>query len=469
MTITAVITILILITLALKSESVQDFFIAAMATLLTMTANGITATAFFIGKQEINCGDLVLVVCFAGALLMLGRGVKIPKRMLQVSFIFSIAIFLSIVSCVAWGKDVTIITASQSWDPYYYGYELPTHVVFTLRTVLIAARLVIFFVLAIVTVVTFKTDDYVGIAHVVLAFSLIHALFGLFELTTKLLFHSTIALKIAQSIFVTTASTNRNIVVRGDMMMVQGFTREGSHFATAMFYSALLCILLYVRGELKRQEMFCLVAVMFLLVLSGAFTSVVCLAVLVVFALLAFSHRQRLKMRTFSFDARILLLVMAVAIAAWMVVRLAFSSGNYYAEKFTNAATNVQALLDGNYYATWSNPDAMPRLVSIVECARVFLAYPLFGIGLGTINPFSAVVGTLCTIGVFGLISWLAFIGECTNEVSGKGSARFTILLFFALGMFASSAGSLYSPMWILLCGLFWPPRPSRSGAHAAQ
>ena len=458
MTISAVLTMAVLLVVGVRSKSTQRFFVASMAVLLAMSMNSITATAFYIGSQEINCDDLALLACSACALALAIKGIRLSKNLIRLTVFLFLFIGLGVVSCVVWGDEVSIVTSSQSWDDYYYGVVLPGHVSFGIRTVLILVRMALFCFLLMVTQSVFRARDYTDVAHAVLAFSLAHVLFASFEFVTKVMFGSTIALTISQSVFVSFGSTYSSLVTRGDMTMIQGFTREGSHFAYAMFYTVLLCVLLYAKGELRIHEAFCLILSAVMLLVSGAFTSVICALVLIVFFMLAVSHRQRMKMKEHELDARIILLLIVVAVSALLAAYYAFDSGTYYVSKFLGVLGNLPQLISGNYSGTYASVDAMPRLVSMVESMRVFFSYPLFGIGLGTIDPFSGLSGILCTTGAAGLVSWLALIARYTSEASGKGSARFAILLFFSLGLLSLGASTMYSPTWILLCGLFWVP-----------
>ena len=100
----------------------------------------------------------------------------------------------------------------------------------------------------------------------------------------------------------------------------------------------------------------------------------------------------------------------------------------------------------------------MPRMISIVETTYLFLRFPLFGSGLGTVNPFSALVGIIATVGLFGLAAWLAIVADYTKSLSGPKSVRLVILLFLAIGAINLDASLMYNPVWLLLCGLLRNP-----------
>lgn len=191
---------------------------------------------------------------------------------------------------------------------------------------------------------------------------------------------------------------------------------------------------------------------------SGAFSSLLLCVGLAVFIFAASIKRSKLHSRIDIVDVRIVIICVGalIALVVAIPVVLGDEASSYFVSRFENVYINARALLLRDYSHLTGSSDSMPRLISIVEAAYLFVQYPVFGVGYGTVNPFSTLFGTLATIGVVGLSIWLAIIVNYSCSLCGKGAGILAVALFLFLGTFNGDSGLLYSPVWILLCGLLW-------------
>lgn len=451
----AAITIVALLVIFIRAKSSERFFLACLTVLISLSVNAFTATAFQIGGQEINCDDIVLAVCFMSALSLLVKGLLISKKqIIFVAILFGV-IVLGFLSSVAFSGSIQIILPDQSWDDFYYGYAIPGYLALSPRCMLVFVRVAIFCVLLLVAQAVLNESKILEIAKAVLLFSTLHVLFSLFELVDKTVIQSNIFVTISQTLFNPVFSHS---VIRGDFVALWGITREPSHFAYAMFFTALICVLLSVTRGLNHRELFTGVVAAILMLVSGAFSGVVLAVGLLLFFAIAMARRSRLRRLGNAIDARFVLAAMGVILLLIAVIPFAAGGESYYASKFSNVINNISDLVARRYSSIQGSPDAMPRMISIVETTYLFLRFPLFGSGLGTVNPFSALVGIIATVGLFGLAAWLAIVADYTKSLSGPKSVRLVILLFLAIGAINLDASLMYNPVWLLLCGLLRNP-----------
>lgn len=250
------------------------------------------------------------------------------------------------------------------------------------------------------------------------------------------------------------------------MTTIWGFTREPSHFAYAMFFTALVCALLSAARPINKREMLTGIFATVLMLISGAFSSILLGIGLVAFFACSMVRKSK---STFNgrVDIRLSIALVGAVIAAALVGLYMLGGDSFYASKLANVIDNLPALIGQNYTQLQGTADAMPRMISIVDTFYLFLQYPLFGAGLGTVNPFSAVTGVLSNVGLIGFALWLSLLFDYARTFSGPNSARFIVLLLVAVGALNMDTGLMYSPVWLLLGGLFWSS--SRMFGHHHQ
>lgn len=449
----AIITIIVLLIVIGHSKSAKTLFFNTLTMLVAMNLNVFTATAFYIGSQEINCDDLVLVFCSLSSLYLLFKGVELPKKQVALVFILFAIVMLGFSMTLVSDGTIHIILPNQSWDSFYYGYETPGVLSLTPRCFLITVRLMLFCLILLIAQSVLDKKAIIKMARIVLVFSVFHVIYSLIEFIDKALLTTNFTVVFSQLFFspIFTTSTSR-----GGIVTLWGFTREPSHFATAMFFVALICVLLLSMRRLKPWETLTGLLATFLMLVSGGFSSMMFSVGLVVFFALALIRRFRIKKDFKKIDVRLVIVLIGLLVFVGLGVLVLLGNNSYYALRLTNIVENIPALISRDYGSLQGTPDSMPRMISIVEAFYLFTAYPIFGVGLGTVNPFSAVFGILVNAGLFGLVVWMILLSSYTRTFSGYSSGRFFVLLFLSIGLFNMDTGLMYSPIWLLVCGMFW-------------
>lgn len=442
-----------------KTKSLKELFRFQFAFLLVLDLGRITSTAAIVGGQEVNCSDLVLAALAVTSFVLLVKHVKVDRRLVTAVACLCGSLAVCLLANVLFPFDGVTIGASGSWDKFYYGFESMTPVGMDMRTLLVIVRLILWLLVMCAASAVLQKHDYVAPAQAFVAFGKIQLIWGLIEFVTKNLLETTIMTDIAQLVFPSSGSVYLTLNVRGDFASIQGFTREPSHFAMAVFFFVLVELLLS-RCESRREKkdaLWVTLAVV-LMMLSGAFTAVVGLAILSFLALyFHLESRSGLSDKANRIDIRIVLvLVLIVFMAVALVPAILDAFGDsFYVKKFENVANNMGALLSRNYGYLSGTSDALPRIISIVECLFVFCSRPLFGIGPGVVNPFSGVVATLADYGIVFTLLWYMVVGVYARRTSGRVGACVFIVLLVAVGLLLFDGDYVYNSCWLLLAGLF--------------
>lgn len=462
MTISFIYTAAITLAIICFSRGVKDIFFGLFTLLAALEVNRITSPAALIASQEIGCSDIVLAVLFIYSIILLIQKARIKKSLLAIGMIVFTLASISLVVNLLFPYEGLIVTSNGSWDGLLFGTSSPQHVEIGIRTLLVLTRLTIFIVVIWCAASVLTRNDYLKASSYVLAFSKAHIAFGAFELLTKSVLGSSVAVDISSTLFPSFSSAVTDIVVRGEITSLQGFTREPSHFAMALSISLVMLVLLNCAGRGRRFDIFWGFVAFLLLALSGAFTAIVGIAIA---AIIAFRYRRILLA---GIDKRIriviYILVFALMFLALSVLTGGVRIGNiYYVDKMANVAENINAIIGRRYSNVSGSYDALPRIISMVECIRVFFERPLFGIGPGVVNPFSGISAILSQYGVLFTVAWFLLLVAYGRSLCGQSGGRLFGLFVFLNGLLLYGGGYEYTFTWVLLGGLFMTGEPSLS------
>ncbi len=453
MTIAFVYTLLIVIGIVVAARNVERAFFGLFALLAAFEVNKITASALLLGSQEINCTDIVLAALFFCSLVLLLRHRKVKKSLLLCGILLVTIGFLSYAFNLMIPYEGLTIPASGSWDGLVFGIDHFRAAPINARTYLVLIRLVLFVFVAWCAASVLSKKDFLSIGSYAVAFGKIQMAFGLFEFVTKTLLHSDIALKISGTLFPAFSSAVTEIIVRGGIVSLQGFGREPSHFAFALTFTLLILLVLRANGSKKKTDVVWAVLGVFLMVMSGAFTAIVGL---VVIAIVAVYYMRRGRLLS---EGRSKMLVCIVALFAAVVAAICLSNfqamdGNYYFKKVFGVFAGFEHILNRQYGAYLGTYDAMPRVVSIVECMRVFLERPVLGIGPGVVNPYSGVSAILSQYGIVFSVVWIVFLWDYAKSFGEDSATGLFVGVVILFGLLLFGGGYEYSFLWLLLGGL---------------
>lgn len=460
MTIAFVYTTIIIVVIVIASRNVERVFFGLFALLASLEVNKITASALMIGSQEINCTDIVLAALFFCSIALLFKKLNVKKPLILCGLVLILLGLLSYAFNLILPYDGLTIPADGSWDNLIYGTEHMRAVTITARTYLVLFRLFIFVVVAWCASALLSKKDFLDVGGYVVTFGKVQIAFGLFEFLTKRILGSDIAIRISAAVFPAFSSSVTSTLNRGGFIALQGFGREPSHFALALTFTLLILIILWANGRKGKYDFAWALLGVFLLVISGAFTAMVGLFLL--FVVFAYYVRKGALLTDGRNRILIYFLIFAVvAVGALYVASSQALNENYYFEKLFGVFSNLDQILQRHYGYSLSTYDAMPRIVSMVECFRVFFERPLLGIGPGVVNPFSGISAILSQYGLIFSVIWFLFLWNYSKAVDAKTSSVFFVCFVFLSGLLLFGGGYEYGFLWLLLGGLLQNRAPN--------
>ncbi len=233
-----------------------------------------------------------------------------------------------------------------------------------------------------------------------------------FEIITKYVLRSNMYFSFIVGVFGEGTSTYLTLVSRGPFYILQGLTREASHFAYGMM---LLVILLFTTGKIEERKSAVWITIALLaLVLSGAFSMVLYVTFLTAYYVVVVAYYNK-KDRTPRKRMEKFILISIIAFTLIGIVGIALIRLNEYIATRMNETLEVIYGLGENdvgYYSMLHYvTSSQSRLYSLYFTFMEWIKRPLFGLGIGTTFCYSSTMLTLAETGLAtSVLMWLFFM-----------------------------------------------------------
>lgn len=253
------------------------------------------------------------------------------------------------------------------------------------------------------------------------------------EIVLKYIFNSNFYASFIIKLFGEGTSTYLTLVSRGSFRMLQGLTREASHFAYSMM---LLIILLFTTEKMsEKKNTIWIIISLIALVLSGAFSMVLCVAFLAAYYLIAITYYGKMDNKISGKKIAVVVLFSSILIVILGIVGMALIQRNEYIANRFIEVLDVISNLDKNgvdYYSTLSHvTSSQSRLYSTYFTLKEWLKRPIFGLGPGTTFCYSSTVLTLAETGLAtGISMWLFLMKHMEKHCSNIMPCRLSLLLW---------------------------------------
>lgn len=302
-------------------------------------------------------------------------------------------------------------------------------------------------------------DDLLNVLRKVIVYSQPLAYYGIFEFVEKnILGNLTLTYDINEIIFGVGESTFTHAFTKGsDLYVLQGVTKEASHFILSMFVIA-LSILIWNKIQAVRFNKsgisvyhVYLLLLIILMILSGGFSAWWCLFILFfVYLALRYDVYKKSLRESVPYIAGILLLVVSVAggclffFAEELEYAIARTEDVVYTVNILASSGTLAAIGAEGEVSTFS------RLTSIFDVTASFVDRPLLGLGIGFQFALAALPTMLSDLGVVGLILWFRLLASSAGRIQQRYDLIFLSVFVVVWGMFFGAA-TLYVELYVLV------------------
>lgn len=378
------------------------------------------------------------------------------------SYLLIISVFVGVFVALIYPYTEPIIPTlpEYSWDSYIIGEQAKTVASLEVGNALRLFMGIVIFLGIVATVKVICNDaDLLKVLKKIIIYSQPFAYYGVFEFVAKnILGDLKLTHTINAVVFGLGRSTYTDAFLKGgDLYVLQGVTREPSHFIISMFFIA-LSILVWNKIQTVRfnrtSSLFYYVYLFLLLVLmilSGGFSAWWCIFILglVYFALKYDTYKKTLGE---SVPYIILSLLIISAIGGCMIF-LFGTELEYAITRAENAIYTINALAtSGALVAVGAEGElsTFARLTSIFDVTANFMDRPLLGLGLGFQLAHAAFPTMLSDLGVLGTILWVRVLASSMGEVRHHYDFIFLGLIMIVWGTFLGVV-TQYVEMYVLI------------------
>ncbi len=390
--------------------------------LLTVILNLWFLQGYFIkigNKEIITCGNLADRVLFFYSLyyLYVTRSMipeKIKKRFFLMLIIPLVGILLEVI--FPFNGELLPYDAEHGWDGYVYGEYGKVNYIISLSQMLInyIKMAIVWFDIVAIKIICDK-NDIIKLCHKMIITSYIVIWYGYFEFFLKNIISVPMLTYEFTAIFFGRNETSiwAEPAKKGtEWFVLQGFTREPSHFVIVLFLISISMIIynkIIDKGIVleKKYSIRILVGNCVLMYLTGGFSAIWCIGMLWgCYALVKFDAYRASPKRIIKIATMVMLLFTVIYSIVVML------GNEYVRERLDNLFMVFDMITDNPYILLMLSGDVstVARLVSIFDTFQVAIQRPLFGLGIGVQWAHDILATMLADFGIIGIITWFCFV-----------------------------------------------------------
>ncbi|MCI8297601.1 MAG: hypothetical protein HFG22_17335 [Lachnospiraceae bacterium] len=388
-----------------KKFGKEQFVIFIIAWLL-LDVNQLQGYFIRFGTKEVSYEDAFMFFLLLYTIAILSR-IKLKKRVVSVALclivVATLGIFFEIL--IPYPNKIICSDTVGAWDGYVAGYTVKENIhINFLRVALIYFRLLLYTFLTVIMRSSFCIDDYIFIYKRILKWIKIPIIYGSIEFITKNIFNSGIVCKINAIFLGLGNSTFMFGEKRNGLYILQGFTREPSHYAFVLFFAIIVLFTNIRLSPQKRALGYANICIAIgLMLLSGAFSSLIyCCALFSLFFILCKEQVSRIEIN-FKF-ALMILTGIGLVVGTYYLSRM--DSNDLVIIRFASIYDNIGSIIHDTWQGKVGAYSEIIRFVSIVDTLKDVIDRPLFGLGCGIEWAHSGFVSMLSSIGVIGSALW---------------------------------------------------------------
>jgi hypothetical protein len=369
-----------------------------------------------IGNFEIQNDDVLLGVLFVMSIVVFSSSIAKNIKIRQLSAAFIIIIIIGVFNLYVFPAQVGIIAFNTgSWDLYMRGVSELTQPIYSMQSILMFIRVLIFLAIMVAAKDLFTRQDYILIGKRLYFFSKLFLIFGIIE------FILSFVLKIDISSFLN-LFFGRGLASSGDFGRLQGLSREPSYYSQALFN---VIILLYSLSKIdckrqynyKKYKIWIIIA-FFLGLISGSFAFILATCSLLVFFYMISNLEKRKS--TFSIKPSSILVAIFGILGITIFISFINITDFTFYTRILESLNQLNNGVNGTYTLGDDYSSEAVRLISSTETFKATLSRPIFGLGIGTAYSVSGIISILSNIGFLGLYIWYQLISKEYYKTKNK-------------------------------------------------
>lgn len=443
--------LLIVLYIIVTSKTNKQRFVRVLIVNILLATHFESGYFISVNGLELDYGQVASL--FTVVLGLVANKYQLDKKLTKAGIGFCGALLLGIVSLIVYPYGEKIVTGdANNYDEVLAG---TTEMQFAKPDMGTISGLIFFGIFTFIIICAYKCLTEEDIKSIVIKLSKYYKLFflfGIIEILFVYIIRSNIHRIIINAIMGRGRSTFSELINRGGGYMLQGFTREASHYMSALFVSIIVIIVSSVITNKKAGMwvmIYCIIST-----LSFSLSAVIYMIGVLCFYCLVIlrkspSGSRKTELKIF------LLLTFSLIITVFCVFVVEItgkSSNNYLTQRLYEAIESVSRIMNGGKI-DFAN-SSMIRLYSVFETFKLFLHRPIFGFGIGTLTCHGSTMMFLGDVGIAGLMLWYHFVTIIKSiyrfDKKGKILYSCSIILYIFINLLSSIYLVPYQSTYIL-------------------
>lgn len=439
-----VLAIILWITVSTKSS--KDRFIKILILNIVLATHFESGYFFSAGGFELGYDQVTSVfTAFFGLLAIKG---KFRKGIVRAGAFFYGSILVGVICLVLFPYGERIVTGSaNNYDEVIEGLTELQYASFDSGTL---SGLLFFGIFVLMLICAYQCLEYIDIEKIVIKVSGYFKwilIYGVVEAIFVYILRTNAHRVFINLVMGRGRSTFSDLIIRDNGFMLQGLTREASHYMFALFISMVVIMAAYYIQRKKATPWIIIFTVISLL--SFSLSSVIYLLGVVLFNFLIIVRNDPDNARSITVKLGIsigvgLLFLIIVSIVIW---NIRSSTDNYLLKRLGEAEEAFLFLISSDSISIFNNyylrESSAIRLYSVIETFKLFLHRPLFGLGMGVVTCHGSTMMFLGDVGIIGLYSWYKFVNAFKKKVFldaiGVKLCKLSMLLYLFINLLSST------------------------------
>lgn len=443
-----VILIIIILYNIFNSANLKEFYMKLL--MITLINECFIQMGYFIriGTAEISYRTVCELLLLCISVLLIFK-IKINRSNFKFSLNFLAICIFGILHIIIQPSNILAANINVSWDDYLSVGEQFEKIHFVPYISLEFFSMFIF-IISIMTIYSLYTyEELNNFLWKFCKWSKVMLIIGCIEAITKYIFNSNLYNSFCNFIFGVSYATNLEITSRGSGLILQGLTKEGSHYIYVLF---IIIIAIYTEYKNKREnknKLYLIISVA-LGVLAMSFSLLlfgVGIILMGYFYWIRSSSTVQIKL------LKKFLLIICVIVVIFLIILMGTSLingmstniNNFWSRRIVSVFEELQLIFSGRWKTAttaleWSNRS---RLLSVFETLKLIIYRPILGFGTGAVTSHGSSSMLLAGVGTLGTLCWfkVVFYGKISgfnNKYLYKSGYLAVISIWFMINMLNS-------------------------------
>lgn len=402
-----VLAIILWITVSTKSS--KDRFIKILILNIVLATHFESGYFFSAGGFELGYDQVTSVfTAFFGLLAIKG---KFKKGALKTGALFYGSILAGVVGLVFFPYGERIVTgAANNYDDVISGVTKMQYASFDTSTI---SGLLFFGIFVVIVLCAYQLIDNTDVKYIVFRLSVYFKwiiIYGVCELILVYLFNTNAHRLVINSVMGMGRATFSDLIIRDNGYMLQGLTREASHYMFALFITMVIIV---AAGAIQKQNTtFWVITYFILSFFSFSLSTVIYSIGFILYYMLILIRENPESAKDMTGKLLIyigigLFLLIIVMLVAW---NTRGGTDNYLLQRMGEAEEVLIRILTSDStsilrYYSYSDSSFI-RIYSVIETFKLFLHRPILGLGMGVITCHGSTMMFLGDVGIAGVYFW---------------------------------------------------------------